>query len=315
MASDDMIKKFNALPRNPKSPSGLVPNEWHFDIRYIFLEPTPSHILFILQPDSRYVHFERLPVGVANDASGMAFFPESAAAAAPAIARALVHAFVDNMGRHKHPNPPPASAPWALMTEESALATAVASELKTLGVAAPGLHSIKPTPERTVAIATESFKKLFTRLCPAPYIKTPDAILFGVFTPSPRPPPGRGEGVGRVVESEYYQARRNTAPPRKNIDEQPSLDPEVWQAAIKYLEDNPTADIKRQAEGGDPEAAFEYALRYVLIRNRHFWHSSLPDSRSATRGITTRRSPARTSCKPQSRAQPRPSCARWPTPR
>jgi hypothetical protein len=55
------VQSFNALHQPRLSPSGL-PNHWHFDLRYIALNPTPSHVLFLVQLDSGYIHSERLPL-------------------------------------------------------------------------------------------------------------------------------------------------------------------------------------------------------------------------------------------------------------
>ncbi|RDB30343.1 hypothetical protein Hypma_007261 [Hypsizygus marmoreus] len=59
----DTVKAYNALPRPPLAPSGMVPNhcQWHFDLRYIALEP-PSHVLFLVQLESSFVHSEHLPL-------------------------------------------------------------------------------------------------------------------------------------------------------------------------------------------------------------------------------------------------------------
>jgi hypothetical protein len=104
----ESIKSFNALPRKPLGPSGL-PNHWHFDLRYIPLDP-PSHLLFLVQLDSLYIHSERLPLD--TSASGIGYFPETGAEAAPEIVKALIHSFVHNVGLNKfEPNPPPAFAP------------------------------------------------------------------------------------------------------------------------------------------------------------------------------------------------------------
>ena len=76
------------------SPSRLVPNSWHFDIRYVHLEPTPSHILFFLQDASEFSHLKSFPIGLATRSSRIKFFPDTPGEAAPEVAKALMHAFV-----------------------------------------------------------------------------------------------------------------------------------------------------------------------------------------------------------------------------
>lgn len=75
------VRSFNALARKPLSPSGLVPNSWHFDIRYVHREPIPSHILFI-QDASEFSQLERLPIGLSTLSSGIEFFPDTPGEAA-----------------------------------------------------------------------------------------------------------------------------------------------------------------------------------------------------------------------------------------
>jgi hypothetical protein len=138
--STKLVKSFNALPRNPRAPSGFVPNEWHFDIRYIHIEPTPSHVLFLLQPQSQYIHLERLPLGLSPRSSGIAFFPESGKEAAPELVKGLLHSFVNNLGLK--PGEKIFEAPWKLSTESKGLAEVVGEEFKRLGVRAEALWTI-----------------------------------------------------------------------------------------------------------------------------------------------------------------------------
>ena len=109
-------------------------NERHFDLRYIQLEPTPSHIIALIQPQSQFIHIERLPIGLPVNQSGIEYFPESGKAAAPEVAKALLHAFVNNLGQSAILNAPPAFSPWKMTTEDQDLASAVGDELKRIGV-------------------------------------------------------------------------------------------------------------------------------------------------------------------------------------
>ncbi|KAL0945244.1 hypothetical protein HGRIS_000755 [Hohenbuehelia grisea] len=72
----NLVQQFNGLPRKQKTPSGLYANNWHFDLRFVHLEPTPAHVLFIIHPESTYLHLEHLADGKppSPDTAG-SFFP------------------------------------------------------------------------------------------------------------------------------------------------------------------------------------------------------------------------------------------------
>ena len=144
MMSDDLVSSFNALPRKPRGPIGRVSNEWHFDLRYVHLEPTPSHVVFILHPQLQFTHVARLPLGVPNDSSGITFFPESGLEAASEVSRSLLHIFVNNLDWNYKPhiNAIPPFAPWKLTTMDKTLAAAVGAEFQNLGIRAKELHKI-----------------------------------------------------------------------------------------------------------------------------------------------------------------------------
>ena len=107
--TSELVKSFNALPRKEMAPPDEVLNEWHFDFRYIQLEPNPSHVITLIQPQSQIIHIERLPVGLPTNQSGIEYFPESGKEAAPEVARALLHAFVNNLGHPRRPTHHPRS--------------------------------------------------------------------------------------------------------------------------------------------------------------------------------------------------------------
>ncbi|KAK0193676.1 hypothetical protein F5146DRAFT_1134465 [Armillaria mellea] len=117
------VARFNALPRLSRAPSGQVANEWHFDIRFIHLDP-PSHLLFIMQPESTFIHTEML------GSKPMMFFPEAEKDAAPEVVRGLIRAFLTSFGDIGMTP----LAPWKLTIEDANLATAVGAEFKRLGV-------------------------------------------------------------------------------------------------------------------------------------------------------------------------------------
>ncbi|KZV95770.1 hypothetical protein EXIGLDRAFT_834143 [Exidia glandulosa HHB12029] len=257
----DLVKKFNALPRKPMAPSGLVSNEWHFDVRYIPLDP-PSHVLFIVQPGSRYVHQERLPLDVPMDQSGLTWFPETPEEAAAEVARALVHSFVDNMGLGKFErHPPPPTAPWSWMTMEPALAAAVGKELSRMGVAASLLQNVKVSSEDVQAIANESFTPVFRSICPHPAVPVPEAINFGVVSIEEKVPHYEDATAFALA---YYQLRQNNTPPQSNIDDTPAFDPTVVQQTYDILRSAPTTEVKARADAGNPGAALDYGLRQLL---------------------------------------------------
>ncbi|KAJ7651178.1 hypothetical protein FB45DRAFT_32119, partial [Roridomyces roridus] len=122
----DLVKAFKGLPRSTRTPSGKVANIWHFDLRYIHLSP-PSHVLFLFQPGSSFVHQELIPCDKNPGESGIIFSPENAKAAAPELAKALMHAFVDGLGNKQMmgDRAPPPYAPWKLSTESRDIAKMV----------------------------------------------------------------------------------------------------------------------------------------------------------------------------------------------
>lgn len=54
--ASSLVDTFNALPSTPYLPNA-IPNHWHISLRPISLSP-PSTILFLVNPQSRYVHVE-----------------------------------------------------------------------------------------------------------------------------------------------------------------------------------------------------------------------------------------------------------------
>jgi hypothetical protein len=260
MPPTELAQKFNALPRKPKTPSGFVANDWHFDIRFVPLEPNPAHVLFLLQPASNYVHLEYLPLGSRDGLNRPEFFPESAEEAAQEIARALLHSFVDNMGLHKfQAMPPPPFAPWALTTEEPGLAKAVGEELESMGVSAKGLLTVSISARNVIADATKAFGNIFQRICANPIIPPSEAIMFRTQTPARSQ--SRTHEAMIEFATEYYQLKENMSPPRENIDKRNPFDYQKLQATMANLQTHLTTDVKTRAEQGDPEATFDYALR------------------------------------------------------
>jgi hypothetical protein len=270
--SSKLVKAFNALPRRPKTPSGLIANTWHFDIRFVSLEPSPSHVLFLVQPGSRYAHLERLPLDRPGDLS---FFPESENEAALEIARALLHSFVDNMGLNKmQQNPPSPFAPWTLMTEEPSLAAAVGAELKKMGVTKE-LHTVSVSSKADIRIAEESFIKFYRDFATNPTVPPPQAIMFRTQIPPLTQQELPGDDFKYACD--YYQLRQNMRPPRKNIDKTGAFDLAAVQSVMADLTAISTPDVKTKADAGDMDAALDYALRYVHVLARRTSSSHVID--------------------------------------
>ena len=272
----ELVKAFNSLPRKEKTPSGMVPNEWHFDIRYVHLEPNPSHVLVFVQPQSQFVHMERLPVGLSSDASGIAFFPESGKEAAPEVAKTILYSFVNNMGNNQMmgSRAPPASAPWKLTTDDRSLAVAVGNELKRLGVRPDGLCKISVSRPSVNTLADTVFTRVFSRLKQCLFsdrtvtdaISTPTSIGFENFKLDD--PPLNIHGLSGLPDMlmKYIQLWKNCEPPGLEESDSAAMLADI-QLGVAMLErkllEKPEAMIKAQADRGSPEAALDYGLRYA----------------------------------------------------
>jgi hypothetical protein len=270
-----LVKAFNSLPRKEKTPSGMVPNEWHFDIRYIHLEP-PSHALVLFQPQSQFVHMERLPLGLPHDSSGVVFFPESGKEAAPEAAKTILHSFVNNMGNKvmMGSRAPPPFAPWKLTTEDRSLAVAVGNELKRLGVSSDDVCKVRVSrPSVNVlaqSIFTSVFSKLKQSLFPDPivgdFISTPTSIGFENFKLDEPPLNMRDPNGLADLLMKYIQLWKNCElPGPEDFDSSTML--LVIQQGMAMLErkllEQPEATVKAQADRGSQEAALDYGLRYA----------------------------------------------------
>ncbi|KAF8162603.1 hypothetical protein B0H34DRAFT_650049 [Crassisporium funariophilum] len=272
-----LVNDFNALPRKQMAPSGLVPNQWHFDLRYIQIEPTPSHVVAIIQPQSQFIHIERLPLGISSATSGIAFFPESGEQAAVEVAKALLHAFVNNLGHNRMmgDNAPPAFAPWKITTEDKHLASAVGKELKRLGVRAEELHNIAVSKKAVNQIMDNAFNKLFVTLKRAVgltgiaggIIMTPQSITFHHLMLTPRPAISDHRLDSFELALKYTEQLARGRPPKtsdmhsKIMLANQGLEIE---AILKKIERKPENVIKAEADGGDPDTAFDYGVRLLV---------------------------------------------------
>ncbi|KAG7451056.1 uncharacterized protein BT62DRAFT_1071654 [Guyanagaster necrorhizus] len=265
--SQQDVAKFNALPRTPRPPSGRVANEWHFDLRFIHLDP-PSHLLFIVQPESDFIHTEML------GSKPMMFFPETGKEAAPEVARGLIRAFLTSFG---NPGMIPL-APWKLTTEDTDLATAIGAEFKRLGVRKE-LWKICVSHSNAI-IARESFEDFFKGLkshmnfshIASAAVSCPESIAFRNFTP---PSSVSRTAASRHRESDddsssleialaYVNMHKNCIP----VDFSKPVD-HTWGARImKEIDDvlatvksKPEKVVKAEADAGNPKAALDYGFR------------------------------------------------------
>lgn len=266
--SQQDVARFNALPRTSRAPSDRVANDWHFDIRFIHLDP-PSHLLFMVQPESTFIHTEML------GSKPMMFFPETGKEAAPEVARGLIRAFLTSFGDIGMTP----LAPWKLTTEDTDLATAVGAELKRLGVRKE-LCKISVS-HSNAAIARESFEGFFNGLkshmnfseIASAAVSCPESIAFRNFAPpssvsraaASRNREGGGDSSSFETALAYVNIRKNCIP----IDFSKSVD-HTWGARIMNEIDNvlamvkskPENVIKAEADAGNSEAALDYGFRY-----------------------------------------------------
>ncbi|KAH6904858.1 hypothetical protein BKA70DRAFT_1294005 [Coprinopsis sp. MPI-PUGE-AT-0042] len=276
--SKELVEKFNALPRRSKAPSGLVPNSWHFDVRYVQLEPTPGHVMFLIQPESHYAHMERLPIGVSPRQSGLEYFPDTAKEAAPGLVKALLHSFVYNLGTQGAVG---AFAPWELMTEDKSLAAAVGREFKRIGVQPEALHNVGVSSRSTLNAANEAFGKVFESIKASiglqdfvrDAIHTPDSIVFvNTSVPSSTTTSVKGQDdeddtdedrhLKRVME---YCMQMDRGSPSDGAEYDAGVFHEKMMKGLENIEklliDKPENVVNAEADRGDGEAALDYGIR------------------------------------------------------
>ncbi|EPQ30852.1 uncharacterized protein PFL1_01749 [Pseudozyma flocculosa PF-1] len=156
----ELAKAYSALPRTQKTPSGKVDNLWVLSVRKVTLEP-PGLVLHLVNPDSRYVHVEKLPAAI-DDAD------QPQRLAVP-VALALMKAFVEGMmnpntpiAPHDRPKP---FAPWsmAMLDSDQQLAKLVQRQLKGLGVDKDKRTFDTTTPQHA-SIADQVWHDFFEKL-------------------------------------------------------------------------------------------------------------------------------------------------------
>ncbi|KAF4613131.1 hypothetical protein D9613_011188 [Agrocybe pediades] len=285
-STKELVDAFNALRLPSEGLSGCLSNEWHFDLRFIQIEPNPSHIIYFVQPQTRYTHMQRLPLGTPSDQPGLAFFPDTAEEAAPVLAKAILHALMNNMGQEPsaESRPTSISTPWKFTTADRTLAAAVSREFQRLGLSAERLWVVRVSKPSTILVAQDcftiaykghlasiGFPDAFTSI-----IRTPDSVIFENFTVA-SPEPDQLESFMRQMRNEeqnqaqllldYFMQRQNALPSDGNErDTRAQLDnDESGIDAIKKLyEEKSTTVIRAEADLGDAKAALDYAIRLTV---------------------------------------------------
>ena len=149
-----LVPAFNALPRNPKVPSGLVANHWHFSLRRVPLDP-PGTLLFIINPASRYCHVEG-PIPTPET--------EPLPLRATIYSVLLLRAFTNSLGAPLGiGNDLRVGRPWSWSTDDAEVAGAVGEVLKGWGVG-EGLESVGIAGEEDNTIATEQWAQFLEQL-------------------------------------------------------------------------------------------------------------------------------------------------------
>lgn len=145
------VAKFNSLPRQKMAPSGMVANDWVFDVFHVDLSP-PGDLLMLVNPGSRYVHMEGPDGGLSK-----ADMSEKA----QSTAKLLIKAFNGGMGMDDPDIPPRAPLTWS--TSNSAFAKAVGGSLADMGVKAE-LQNISVAGKEDMAILSEAWSDLYKQV-------------------------------------------------------------------------------------------------------------------------------------------------------
>ncbi|KAF7315777.1 MYND-type domain-containing protein [Mycena indigotica] len=266
------VKKFNSLKRTKMAPSGLVPNVWHFDIRYIHLEPHPGHVLFLFQPESEFIHLEHLG-GVPNGSMhSYEYFPESADQAAPEVVNALIRSFNNGFAQKGIPTQTPElRAPWSLKTEDKNFAVAVGKELARVGVTR-ALCTIESSPKRVTKAATMKFMELFVTIAgglPSSPLQMPNSIAFDYNALARAPeyddPSNDGElsEINRVLQ--YVRFLDSCSPyTKEKLDGAWHLQMAQTIQQSEQMLKTPIEELIEQGEEGNISAFIDCAARYYL---------------------------------------------------
>ncbi|KAL1752575.1 hypothetical protein FB107DRAFT_265390 [Schizophyllum commune] len=276
---------FNALPA-PKSPT-----QWHFDLRYLPLEPKPYHILLVSRADGASSHIEKLPIGCPADRDGLEFFPDTPADAAPTVARALVELFSTKatLGKER---------PSRLMTPDTGLAAEVGKELRRIGVSARELHNVAKSTPAAISTSNRLFEPVWKQMLHeakfhgvfATVLSMPEYInMSNIKLRAPERLMTEGPDVGHLTREqkeflgilEYMKKWFEARPPSDKIDYS-SVDimaMNARRALAEYFPENSAEEVKDDADEGQAWAALDYALRLMTKpkneRNRQMIHKYL----------------------------------------
>jgi hypothetical protein len=202
----------------------------------------------------------RLPLGIPNKFTTLLFFPESGAEAAPEVAKALIHAFLDGFGSQAATP----FAPWSLSTDDSELATEVAKEFKRLGIR-EDLCSIRATKahEKTADEAFAGVWETMTQIIGPPVMVMfpPDGISFSVLKPKPWGEDGDLDEMEKALKYAlaFYQVGLDAK--RLSNSQIASKTMENTQAAMELLESTSSEEVQKEADAGNDAAALDYAVR------------------------------------------------------
>lgn len=126
---DVLLRNFNALPRLPLAPSGLVPHTWNITIRHIPLPPA-GDLVFFVQPESHFVHTEG-PIQIAEgQLPGHTLNPKSKATL-QTIAGLMMKAFVGGMDPSQ---PDGCRRPWKWTTSDQDFSRRITKVMRDMGV-------------------------------------------------------------------------------------------------------------------------------------------------------------------------------------
>ncbi|KAJ8088474.1 hypothetical protein PM082_022547 [Marasmius tenuissimus] len=248
------------MPKNSSRPSA-----YHFDVRYIPIEPYPSHILFILNTTTNAKHIERLPVDLDEHTSGIEFFPETAEHAAPEVAKGLVKHLKNNLHVFTEGG---SGSGMSVSTDDPTLSKIVAAELKKLGYprAQVQTKSIVFLAQREFDDAFRDMKrKANPPLSPtvASSLQTPESIGFHNFRPPSLetfPDVENAVQERQVRVTQYLQYLTNARPAQSLTDLRFNIMEEMDMLERLFVA-KPLDMIEREAEQGVAESQLDYALR------------------------------------------------------
>ncbi|KAK1233896.1 hypothetical protein PQX77_002919 [Marasmius sp. AFHP31] len=263
LSINNTVSQFDLLPEMPKKSSR--PSAYHFDVRYIPIEPYPSHILFILNTTTNAKHIERLPVDLDERTSGIEFFPETAEHAAPEVAKGLVKHLKNDLYVFTEGG---SGSGTSVSTDDPTLSKAVAAELKKLGYprAQVQTKSIVLLAQREF---DDAFREMKRKASPplnptvASLLQTPESIGFHNFRPPSLEtfPDVENEVQERQARvTQYLQYLTNARPAQSLTDLRFNIMEEMAMLERLFVA-KPLDVIKREAEQGVAESQLDYALR------------------------------------------------------